>query len=327
MPGSNNLVDLTMTSVLQDTCLANESWSGWLNIYCLHLAESNMRGNYIQSTLSKADILRTKATVRFREVSALERVQLQRYKCNSAGSGPNLLSGLESVRLERVDCICFALMFHACDHHSTVQSSCLTGRSPVPYPSYPPNVGSNPPYPGASQPYRPPSFPTPPATSSPTTAANAYRPPAQPVPPGPAVTASAASVATKSARPLSSQSSISEDMIKSSLVSAVEDKLRRQIRATFEQAQVWFCVRLFFRMSQYFVLFSKSFPLSFLQPSFFPFLTRSPPSLLSFPWFFVSLFSTWFLPSLLRSCLVPFLCWFLLQNSNTHLKRNQRSVS
>ena len=59
----------------------------------------------LQSTLSKADTLGTKATVRFSEVSALERVQLQRYKCNSAGSGPNLLSGLESVRLERVDCI------------------------------------------------------------------------------------------------------------------------------------------------------------------------------------------------------------------------------
>ena len=59
----------------------------------------------LQSTLSKADTLGTKATVRFREVSALERVPLQRYKCNSAGSGPNLLSGLESVRLERVDCI------------------------------------------------------------------------------------------------------------------------------------------------------------------------------------------------------------------------------
>ena len=59
----------------------------------------------VQSTLSKEDTLGTKATVRFREVSALERVQLQRYKCNSAGSGSNLLSGLESVRLERVDFI------------------------------------------------------------------------------------------------------------------------------------------------------------------------------------------------------------------------------
>ena len=49
----------------------------------------------LQSALSKADTLGTKATVRFREVSALERVPLQRYKCNSAGSGPNLLSGLE----------------------------------------------------------------------------------------------------------------------------------------------------------------------------------------------------------------------------------------
>ena len=58
----------------------------------------------VQSTLSKADTLGTKATVQCREVSALERVQLQIYKCNSAGSGPNLLSGLESVRLERVDC-------------------------------------------------------------------------------------------------------------------------------------------------------------------------------------------------------------------------------
>ena len=51
--------------------------------------------NPCYSQLSKADTLRTKATVRFREVSALERVQLQRYKCNLAGSGPNLLSGLE----------------------------------------------------------------------------------------------------------------------------------------------------------------------------------------------------------------------------------------
>ena len=68
-------------------------WELLLNLCC------------IQSTLSKADTLGTKATVRFREVSALERVPLQRYKCNSAGSGPNLLSGLESVRIERVDCI------------------------------------------------------------------------------------------------------------------------------------------------------------------------------------------------------------------------------
>ena len=37
-----------------------------------------------QSTLSKAATLGTKATVRFREVSTLERVPLQRYKCNSA---------------------------------------------------------------------------------------------------------------------------------------------------------------------------------------------------------------------------------------------------
>ena len=49
----------------------------------------------VQSTLSKADTLGTQATVRLREVSALERVQLQRYKSNLAGSGPNLLSGLE----------------------------------------------------------------------------------------------------------------------------------------------------------------------------------------------------------------------------------------
>ena len=66
--------------------------------------KKDRRMQRLQSTLSKADTLGTKATVRFREVSALERVPLQRYKCNSAGSGPNLLSGLESVRLERVDC-------------------------------------------------------------------------------------------------------------------------------------------------------------------------------------------------------------------------------
>ena len=54
-----------------------------------------MQNRIIQSTLSEADTLGTKATVRFREVSAFERVPLQRYKCNSSGSGPNLLSGLE----------------------------------------------------------------------------------------------------------------------------------------------------------------------------------------------------------------------------------------
>ena len=68
----------------------------------------------VQSTLSKADTLGTKATVRFRELSALERVQLQRYKCNSAGSGPHLLSGLESVRLERVDCSIAAMIGSLC---------------------------------------------------------------------------------------------------------------------------------------------------------------------------------------------------------------------
>ena len=65
---------------------------------------------YSQLSL-EADTLGTKATVRFREVSALERVPLQRDKCNSAGSGPDLLSGLESVRWERVDSIHFLLIF------------------------------------------------------------------------------------------------------------------------------------------------------------------------------------------------------------------------
>ena len=49
------------------------------------------------------------STVRLREVSALERVQLQRYKCNSAGIKFAVrfreVSALESVHLERVDCI------------------------------------------------------------------------------------------------------------------------------------------------------------------------------------------------------------------------------
>ena len=48
------------------------------------------------------------SAVRLREVSALERVQLQRYKCISAGAKFAVrfreVSGLESVRLERVDC-------------------------------------------------------------------------------------------------------------------------------------------------------------------------------------------------------------------------------
>ena len=76
----------------------------WLRMVSCELAWQGL-DLPVQSTLSKADTLGTKATVRFREVSALERVPLLRYKCNSAGSGPNLLSGLESVRLERVDCI------------------------------------------------------------------------------------------------------------------------------------------------------------------------------------------------------------------------------
>ena len=48
------------------------------------------------------------SAVRLREVSALERVQLQRDKCNSAGTKFAVrlreVSALESVRLERVDC-------------------------------------------------------------------------------------------------------------------------------------------------------------------------------------------------------------------------------
>ena len=63
------------------------------------MVTDNNRSLGVQSTLSKADTLGTKATVQFREVSALKRVQLQRYKCNSAGSGPNLLSGLERCPL------------------------------------------------------------------------------------------------------------------------------------------------------------------------------------------------------------------------------------
>ena len=60
-------------------------------------SELSLRGHSLTGHLSKPDrvTLGTKATVWFREVSALERVQLQRYKCNSAGSGPNLLSSLE----------------------------------------------------------------------------------------------------------------------------------------------------------------------------------------------------------------------------------------
>ena len=80
-------------------------WATWRKSWIASkLTPKPQQVSDIQSTLSKADTLGTKATVRFREMSAFERVQLQRYKCNSAGSGPNLLSGLESVRLERVDC-------------------------------------------------------------------------------------------------------------------------------------------------------------------------------------------------------------------------------
>ena len=76
-------------------------WTGWQPTHSARFAriwERKVNGHTgveLQSTLSKADTLGTKATVRLREASALERVQLQRYKCNSAGSGPNLLSGLE----------------------------------------------------------------------------------------------------------------------------------------------------------------------------------------------------------------------------------------
>ena len=53
--------------------------------------------------------------VRLREVSALERVQLQRYKCNSAGTKFAVrfgeASGLESVGFERVDYVHIDLYF------------------------------------------------------------------------------------------------------------------------------------------------------------------------------------------------------------------------
>ena len=89
----------------------------------------------------------------------------------------------------------------------------------TPYPPYSPRGGTNPPYHAVSQPSynQPPSHPP---VTQPQTTVNA-----------------------KSPRPFSAQSSISEDTIKTSLLSAVEDKLRRQIRATFEQAQVCsFCM-------------------------------------------------------------------------------------
>ena len=60
-------------------------WCDWLcnNIpctknhhFCGTLSHSLCTRNWVQSTLSKVDTLGTKATVRFREVSALERVQV-----------------------------------------------------------------------------------------------------------------------------------------------------------------------------------------------------------------------------------------------------------
>ena len=47
---------------------------------------------HIQSTLSKADTLETKATVRFREVSGLESVRLERVDCS--------LSLMPTVRID-----------------------------------------------------------------------------------------------------------------------------------------------------------------------------------------------------------------------------------
>ena len=57
------------------------------------------------------------SAVRLREVSALERAQLQRYKYNLAGTKFAVryreVSGLESVHLERVDCITVHIVFNS----------------------------------------------------------------------------------------------------------------------------------------------------------------------------------------------------------------------
>ena len=67
----------------------------------------------------QARVIRKVSPVWLGEVSALERVQLQRYKCNLAGTKFvrfREVSGLESVRLERVDCTRFQSLWISPTH-------------------------------------------------------------------------------------------------------------------------------------------------------------------------------------------------------------------
>ncbi|EDO39177.1 predicted protein [Nematostella vectensis] len=94
-----------------------------------------------------------------------------------------------------------------------------------PYQGYPPSTGTGAtPYPHTTQGQN--HFPTPPVPQRPYPASSGYSPVSQSNP--------SPMVETR----LQSQPSISDDMIKASLLSAVEDKLRRKAKATFEQAQI-----------------------------------------------------------------------------------------
>ena len=97
----------------------------------------------------------------------------------------------------------------------------MSSTNPSPYPPYPTNTTSNTPYPS-----RPP-IPYPPVSSS-------YQQPVSQMP----VQSSSVATDQRQSQPFSTQASISEETIKASLMSAVDNKLRRRLKETYDYAQV-----------------------------------------------------------------------------------------
>ena len=96
---------------------------------------------------------------------------------------------------------------------------------------------------GSSNVNRPPYPPYPPTTASGTTypprQAAPYPPVSTTYPPVSQMPVQSSSSGTQhQSQPFSAQSSISEETIKASLMSAVDDKLRRRLKETFDYAQV-----------------------------------------------------------------------------------------
>ncbi|XP_078663024.1 tumor susceptibility gene 101 protein-like isoform X1 [Branchiostoma floridae x Branchiostoma belcheri] len=112
------------------------------------------------------------------------------------------------------------------------------GSTSTPYPSYPPSTGGYQP-PSAGYPAGPSSYPTATTAGYPGSQQYGSQPgyPQYPSQPYQQAATSTTPVASSERPPLESRASISEDTIRASLLSAVNDKLRRRMRETFQQAQ------------------------------------------------------------------------------------------